>query len=302
MAEADAQAVVHLDEASCARLVPHRDPSGHKGTFGTVVCVAGSLDYAGAALLCVLSAARSGAGLVTLAVPSSLQTLFAGRVPEVTTYGLEETTDGMDIDPASAGHGLKDLGPASLVIGPGLRESEGYRELVVGLIARSGPPLVVDGGALNMLARSASWWIGARRDCVLTPHPGEFARVTGEGVSADDDERLMRCKVAAGRFGQVVVLKGAHTVIASPDGRVAVAPFANPALATAGSGDVLAGLIGALLAQGMAAFDAACLGVFMHGMAGERISQRLGDAGLLASDLPYELALVRHDLAELGHG
>ena len=176
-------------------------------------------------------------------------------------------------------------------------------KLVVGLVARSGPPTVVDGGALNLLSRGGNWWIGAQRECVMTPHPGEFARVTGEGgPTSDDDERLERCKEAAGRFGQVVVLKGAHTVIASPDGRAAVAPFANPALATAGSGDVLAGLIGALLAQGMAPFDAACLGVFMHGMAGERIGQRLGDAGLLASDLPYEIALVRHDLAELGRG
>ncbi len=297
MAKADAQAVVHLDEAYCARLVPRRDPNGHKGTFGTVVCVSGSLDYAGAALLCASSAARSGAGLVTLAVPRSLQRLFAGRVPEVTTFGLEETAEGTDIDPAAAGHAFKTLGADSMVIGPGLAELEGYRELVVRLVARSGPPMVVDGGALNMLARSGNWWTGAQRDCVLTPHPTEFERITGRPVTADDDQRRERCVEAAARFGQVVVLKGARTVIASPAGQICVAPFANPALATAGSGDVLAGLIGALLAQGMAPFDGACLGVFMHGMAGDRINQRLGDAGLLASDLPYEIAVVRHDLA-----
>lgn len=298
MAEADAQAVIHLDAAYSAALLPHRPPDGHKGTFGTVVCVCGSLDYAGAALLSATSAARGGAGLVTLAVPASLQAIYAGRVPEVTTQSLIETADGRDIDPASAGHDLKSLDATALVVGSGLRETNGYSELVVGLMVRPGPPMVVDGGGLNLLARSGDWWTGAKRECVLTPHPGEFGRLTGSPVGTADDERLRRCVTAARQFGQVVVLKGARTVVADTGGRAAVAPFANPALATAGSGDVLAGLIGALLAQGMAPFDAACLGVFMHGMAGERISQRLGDAGLLASDLPYEIALVRHDLAE----
>jgi NAD(P)H-hydrate epimerase len=135
------------------------------------------------------------------------------------------------------------------------------------------------------------------RKCVLTPHPGEFERLTGSPVSTSDQERRERCQAAARRFGQVVVLKGAHTVIAAPDERVAVASFEVAALATAGTGDVLAGLIGALLAQGVQPFEAACLGVYLHGRAGERLSWRLGDAGLVASDLPFEVALARHELS-----
>jgi NAD(P)H-hydrate epimerase len=123
--------------------------------------------------------------------------------------------------------------------------------------------------------------------------------LTGISVSTDDDERARRAAEVSQTFGCVVVLKGARTVIAEPDGRIAVAPFANPALATAGSGDVLAGVIGALLAQDARPFDAACLGVYLHGSAGEKISARLGNAGLLASDLPYEIAIARAELARL---
>ena len=292
--------VVPLDDATCARMLPARPRDGHKGTFGTLACVAGSLDYAGAALLCALSAARGGTGLVAIAVPRSLQELFAGRVREAITIGLPETPTADDIDPAAAGHALKEHSPDAIVIGPGLRESEGYRVLLLGLLARSGPPLVVDGSALNLLSRSGEWWTGVQRACVLTPHPGEFARITGAPVSADANERLSRATAAARQFGQVVVLKGAGTVICAADGRRARSPIATPALATAGSGDVLAGLIGGLLAQGVAPFEAACLGVYLHGRAGERIAQRLGTSGLIASDLPYEIALVRHDLAALG--
>jgi hydroxyethylthiazole kinase-like uncharacterized protein yjeF len=296
MARADAR-LIGLDDEFVAGLLPRRDADGHKGTFGTLVCIAGSLDYAGAGLLCAMSAARGGAGLVALAVPRSLQPIFAGRVPEVITIALPETETGGDVDPAAAGHVLKGPSPDALVVGPGLRESEGYRALLLGLLDRDGPPMVVDGGALNLLSRSGEWSTTVRRACVLTPHPGEFARLTGVPVGTADVERVERCAAAADRFGQVVVLKGARTVICSADGRRARSPFANAALATAGSGDVLAGLTGAFLAQGVAPFEAACLGVFLHGAAGQRISQRLGDAGLLSSDLPYEIAIVRHDLA-----
>lgn len=294
--------VATLDEAGVARLLPVRDPNGHKGTFGTLLCICGSLDYAGAALISTLAAARGGAGLVALAVPASLQPLFAGRVPEVVTMRLPETADGTDVDSDGSLIAVNGWEAEALLMGPGLHESEGYRWLLIGLLQERGVPMVVDGGALNLLARTDQWWQPVLRTCVLTPHPGEFGRLTNDAVGSGDEDRARRCLAAAQRFGQVVVLKGARTVIAAPDGRVAVAPFANPALATAGSGDVLAGLIGALLAQGVATFDAACLGVFMHGMAGERVSSRLGDAGLIASDLPYEIALVRHDLAAVRSG
>lgn len=286
---------MQLDAAKCAALLPDRPAEGHKGTFGTLVCVCGSLDYAGAALLCGLGAARAGAGLVVLAVPASLQPLVAGRVPELVTLALPETLG--EVDARESGHAIKTKEPNALVIGCGSSETDGFRELLLGLLARDGPPMVVDAGALNVLARSGRWWVDNKRSCVITPHPGEFARLVGSAAGVTDDERAAAATAAAERMGHIVVLKGARTVIAAPDGRVAVAPFANAALATAGSGDVLAGTIGSLMAQRLAPFDAACLGAWLHGRAGERVSERLGNSGLIASDLPYEIAVARHELA-----
>jgi ADP-dependent NAD(P)H-hydrate dehydratase / NAD(P)H-hydrate epimerase len=289
--------LIELDADQCARLLPARPADSHKGTYGTLVCVCGSVHYAGAALLCTSAAARGGAGLVALAVPSSLVTVFAGRVREVVTLGLPEEAAG-DIDADGSLALIERRSPAAMVVGPGLAESAGYDRLIRALLASDGPPLVLDGGALNLLAAGSEWWTETRRMAIMTPHPGEFGRLTGAAVGRSGDERLDRVREAAARFGQVVVLKGARTVIAGADGRAAISPFANAALASAGTGDVLAGLIGALLAQGSGPFDAACLGVYLHAMAGDRVSRRLGDAGLLASDLPYEIALARHELAQ----
>jgi NAD(P)H-hydrate epimerase len=169
-------------------------------------------------------------------------------------------------------------------------------------------PVLLDAEALRSLASLESWWEDVRRPAVLTPHAGEFSRLraaSGRDASADGDlmhddaARVAATISAAQAWGQVVVLKGARTVIASPAGDVAVAPFENPALASGGTGDVLAGTIGALLGQGLAPFAAARLGVYLHGLAGEAVRQRMGDAGLLASDLPDEIALARRRLAAL---
>ena len=292
MAEADSAVVTTLDAAYCIGLLPRRDPEGHKGTFGTVVCVAGSLDYLGAALLTAMSAVRGGAGLVVLAVPESLQSIVAGRVPEVVTLGLPR-------DAPAAFKRIEGVRPDALVIGPGLTDDADNYKLIVGILRSGGVPAVLDAGALTALAFTPNQLErkGHGRECILTPHPGEFARLIGAPVGGTDDERRLACASAATRFGQVVVLKGAHTVIAEPGGQVAVSPFANASLATAGSGDVLSGLIGALLAQGTTPFDAACLGVYLHGRAGERLSFRFGDSGLAASDLPIEIALARHELS-----
>jgi NAD(P)H-hydrate epimerase len=162
------------------------------------------------------------------------------------------------------------------------------------------PPAVIDATALAALATVEEWWERRVRLCVLTPHPGEFARLDGSAVGPSDEARRERARAAAARWGAVVVLKGARTVVAAPDGRVAWASFANPALGTGGTGDVLAGVIASLLGQGVPTWEAACLGVYLHGTAGERVRERLGDAGLLASDLLVELALTRRDLARRG--
>lgn len=297
-----------LDDRAVAALLPDRPARGHKGTFGKLLVIAGSLDYAGAALLVCRAAGRTGAGLVTLAVPESLQPLFAAKVVEATTMALPED-DVEEVDPEPALARILDHEHDAIVLGPGLRPGLATTELVRELLAageeESPAPIVLDAEALRSMATLGEWWIGASRPAVLTPHPGEFARLrAGAGVNAemdgdltgDDAARSAAARDAATSWRQVVVLKGARSVIAAPDGNVAVAPFENPALATGGTGDVLAGVIGALLAQGLRPADAARLGVYLHGMAGEAVRERLGDAGLLASDLPDAIPNARRRL------
>lgn len=302
---------VKLDDEIAAALLPERPKRGHKGSFGKVLVVAGSLDYAGAALLVCRAAGRAGAGLVTLAVPESLQPLFAAKVVEATTMGLPED-DVEEVDPEPALARILDHEHDAIVVGPGLRPGLATAELVRLLIRASGEtdpaPILLDAEALRSLATMDGWWEGERRPAVLTPHAGEFARLragsghaeAGDGdLSTDDEARVAAARDAAGAWRSVVVLKGARTVIADLDGTVAIAPFENPALASGGTGDILAGTIGSLLAQGLAPFAAARLGVYLHGLAGESVRERLGDAGLLASDLPDGLAIARKRLAAL---
>ena len=299
---------IRLDDENAGALLPERPVRGHKGSFGKLLVIAGSLDYAGAALLVCRAAGRAGAGLVTLAVPESLQPLFAAKVVEATTMGLPED-DVEEVDPEAALARILDHEHDAMVIGPGLRPGLATVELVRDLLTASGTdltPVVLDAEALRSIATMDAWWEAASRPSVLTPHAGEFARLrSGSGsdpaddgdLVGDDAARVTAARDAAGRWGQVVVLKGADTVIAAPDGSVAVAPFENPALASGGTGDVLAGTIGALLAQGLDPFAAARLGVYLHGLAGDSVRERLGDAGLLASDLPDAVALARKRLA-----
>jgi NAD(P)H-hydrate epimerase len=298
-----------LDDDIVAALIPERSARGHKGSFGKLLVLAGSLDYAGAALLVCRAAGRAGVGLVTLAVPESLQPLFAAKVVEATTMALPED-DVEEVDPEPALARILDHEHDAIVVGPGLRPGLATAELVRSLLPiakdTDAAPLVLDAEALRSIATIDHWWEGERRPAVLTPHPGEFARLragvgnpeTDDGDLADDDEaRLVAAKDAAATWGSIVVLKGARTIIANPDGTAAIAPFENPALATGGTGDVLAGTIGALLAQGLAPFDAARLGVYLHGLAGDSVRERIGDAGLLASDLPDPIAIARKRLA-----
>ena len=310
------EGAARLDDELAATLLPERSARGHKGSFGKLLVLAGSLDYAGAALLVCRAAGRAGVGLVTLAVPESLQPLFAAKVVEATTMGLPED-DVEEVDPEPALARILDHEHDALVVGPGLRPGLATAELVRQLIVPPGeepPPIVLDAEALRSLATLDGWWAGERRPAVLTPHAGEFARLrAGSGVDPetdgdlidDDNARVAAAKDAAAAWQQVVVLKGARTVVAAPDGTVAVAPFENPALATGGTGDVLAGAIGALLGQGLLPFDAARLGVFLHGAAGDIGRERYGDSGLLAGDLPEGLAIARRrlvGLAERGQG
>jgi len=304
------EGAVELDDGIAADLLPERPARGHKGSFGKLLAICGSLDYAGAALLVCRGAGRAGAGLVTLAIPESLQPLFAAKVVEATTMALPED-DVEEIDPEPSIARILDHDHDAIVIGPGLRPGLATRELVRQLLTApedSAAPIVLDAEALRSLASMDGWWEGERRPAVLTPHAGEFGRLrTGSGHDPSDDGDLVdddaargaAARDAAAEWHQVVVLKGARTIIAAPDGQLAVAPFENPALASGGTGDVLAGTIGALLAQGLEPFAAARLGVYLHGLAGEQVRERFGDAGLLSSDLPDSIAASRRRLAAI---
>ncbi|MEO8207485.1 MAG: NAD(P)H-hydrate dehydratase, partial [Chloroflexota bacterium] len=265
-----------LDDRAVASMLPERPARGHKGSFGKLLVIAGSIDYSGAALLVCRAAGRAGAGLVTLAVPETLQPLFAAKVVEATTMSLPED-DVEELDPEPALARILDHEHDAIVLGPGLRPGLATTELVRRLLGAAGEssptPIVLDAEALRSMATLGEWWTAATRPAVLTPHPGEFARLrAGAGLDPDDDgdlvdsdaDRASAARDAAVRWGQVVVLKGARTVIADPDGTLATAPFENPGLATGGTGDVLAGVIGGLLAQGVTPGAAAQVGVYLH--------------------------------------
>jgi ADP-dependent NAD(P)H-hydrate dehydratase / NAD(P)H-hydrate epimerase len=282
-------AVNRVDRAWVERHLPQRGARAHKGTFGRVLVVAGSLEYSGAALLAALGAARMGAGLVCLATPESVGMRLIGEIPELTMILLQEEAAGL-IGPI----GWRRLSGEAVdydatVVGPGLGRQPSTLRRTRHLIDELRKPAVVDADGLNALADVVGWWRTISTQLVLTPHPGEFARLTRApevGKLADDDAyRADKAREAAILWGQVVVLKGAHSIIAGPDGEVAVSEVASPALATAGSGDVLSGAIGALLAAGCEPREAAALGVALHGAAGLIAERRIGRSGTMARDV-----------------
>lgn len=281
---------------------PARPASGNKGTFGRVLVVAGSQLYTGAARLASLAALRAGAGLVTLACPASVQALVAPDASEVTYLPLPETNGSVAAEAAiDVARALPQYD--ALVLGPGLGQGPAQQSFVRQLLCSlddGAPPVVIDAGGLNNLAKLPSWWERVNAECVLTPHPGEFSRLTGKPIADIQLDRLALARAAAKRWKQTVVLKGAYSVIAAPDGVAAINPYANPALAIAGTGDVLSGVIGGLLAQKVSVYSAACCGAYVHAAAAEGLRGETGDGGMLAGDLLPELPRTVKELRGLG--
>jgi ADP-dependent NAD(P)H-hydrate dehydratase / NAD(P)H-hydrate epimerase len=272
-------------------ILPHRPLISNKGTFGKVMVVAGSINYTGAAYLACSGAIRAGAGLVTLAIPTSLHPILASKLVETTYLPLPENSPG-EPGPEAAKMLARELdGYRTILIGPGLGKSRGTSELIESLIFNKNKSvigMIIDADALNALSKhgfSTEIWQRMADDAILTPHPGEMARLTGMTVDQVQSDRLGLAARKAKEWHKIIVLKGAYTVIAAPDGRVLVSPFANPGLASAGTGDVLAGVIAGLVAQHVPLFDAAAAGVYIHGKAGEIVTSNLGDTGMAASDL-----------------
>ncbi|MCH7998615.1 MAG: NAD(P)H-hydrate dehydratase, partial [Chloroflexi bacterium] len=305
---AESEGWTELMTARWARSVlPERPPGAHKGTFGRALVVAGSPRYVGAAYLACMGGLRAGAGLVALACASSLYPIFAAKLTEATFEPLPDDEGYLTAEGAHAVGQALAQGYDSLLVGPGLGQ-EGYvqafmHSLLPLLKADSLRGVVIDADGLNNLSKIEGWWKELAVPTVITPHPGELSRLTGLSVEEIQSDRLAVARRCAGEWGVTVVLKGANTVVAAPGagghgGRARLSPFANPGLASGGTGDVLAGVIVGLLAQGLQPYEAACLGVYLHGLAAERVREELGSAGMLASDFLLALPRAMKELRE----
>jgi NAD(P)H-hydrate epimerase len=275
--------------------LPRRSYDGHKGTYGTVTVLAGSRGMSGAAVLCGTAALRAGAGLVRVASPASVQPEVAAGFPCYTTVPVREHTDGTFSEGAVDELAESARAGDVLALGPGLGRKPhvaGFVREVIGQLP--GTPVVIDADGLNVLSPWAGEFAGRSAPLVLTPHPVEFARLTGQSLPMPAD-REKAAVAFAERFGLVLVLKGAGTVVT--DGRrVYRNSTGNPGMATGGAGDVLTGVIAALIGQGVAAFDAAVLGVWVHGRAGDAAAARFGRTALTAADLLDSLSAAFREM------
>ena len=278
-----------LEEADLARFWPRLGPQDHKGKAGHLLVVAGSPGKTGAACLTAEGALRAGAGLVTVACPQGVHPVLEAKLTEAMTAPLSQTGAG-----AVSAEAIQDLGPllqgkAALAVGPGLGEDPRTGQVLAWLLERVPLPAVVDADGLNLLAKNPESLKWSAETAVLTPHPGEMARLlktTPDRIQAD---RLGAARKLAAESGQVVVLKGARTVVTGPDSRVFINPFGNPGLASGGSGDVLTGIIGALLAQGLPPLKAAQAGVVAHSLAADLLWSKTGGRGYLAGEVARAL-------------
>jgi NAD(P)H-hydrate epimerase len=274
-----------LEAADAASAFPPRDPASHKGTFGHVLVVAGSVGKTGAAALCALAAQRAGAGLVTLAVPESLNDILEVKLTEVMTAPLPETAAR-----TVASDALKPLlalaeGKSAIAIGPGLTTHPSTRQLVCDLLTSLGLPMVVDADGINALEGRAGLLARAAGPVILTPHPGELSRLLGMERAEVLAQRIALAPQVAADHHVTLVLKMARSLIAGPEGSVAIVPTGNPGMATGGTGDVLTGLIAGLLARGVPPGPAAHAGTYVHGLAGDIAAARVGQEAMLAGDL-----------------
>ncbi len=269
-------------------LLPRRAADAHKGRTGHVLVVGSSASFPGAGILCARGALRGGAGLVSLAMPNGFLSAAAAALPEAMPFGREPFSD--------PGWRARLSGIDAVVLGPGLGIAAEERRLCRWFLHHARGPLVVDADGLNSMGPMKDTRFHGEREVVLTPHPGEMARLCEVSVAEIQADREAYASWLAARSGAVVVLKGAGTIVADPAGGLFLNTTGGPILATGGTGDVLAGLIGSLLAQGLDALSAARLGAFLHGAAGDSLACEMGDAGLLATDLANGLPGARRRL------
>ena len=281
-----------LNEDTIRPLLHRRDRQAHKGTFGHCLIIAGSTGKTGAAVLSANSAVRAGSGLVTLAVAESIHTILEMKTTEVMTAPLPDSGSGYLTDSAFPEIGALMVGKDAIAIGPGLNHRPGTSALIQNLVEMATVPLVIDADGLNALAEDIT--VLKRKKTmqeILTPHPGEMARLLGTSIPDVEAVRISIAQEFASTYGVYLVLKGSRTIIASPSGDVAINGSGNPGMASGGMGDVLTGILVSLVGQGYAAWDACRLGVFIHGFAADMVAEEKGEIGIHATDvlekLPY---------------
>lgn len=274
-----------MEKDDIRRILPSRPSDGHKGTFGRPLIIAGSRGMTGAAYLSALSAYRTGSGLVKLLVPENCMETLAVMLPEAVLAGLPR-------QPEEAFSLVKKLVSEAdaVLIGPGLSRTKEAMLLMEMAVEVCDKPMVLDADALNLVSENKSLLEKLRCEAIITPHPTEMSRLTGISTVGVQEDRIGIAKRFADEFGLTVVLKGAGTVIASNDGRTAVNPTGNQGMATAGAGDVLAGVIVSLLGQGLPPYEAATAGVYVHGLAGDIATAGMGAAGVMASDIANNIS------------
>ena len=279
----DGPVIELLTRAGARELLTPRTPDSHKGDYGHVLLVAGSKGKTGAAHLSAMGALRGGAGLVTVATPESCQAIVAGMAPEYMTFGLAETADGLDPDGVES---LIEMARDVIAIGPGLGQAPGTKAFIQRLVDRATTSLVIDADGLNAFTDDPDRLSGREgRDVIITPHPGEMARLVGMSTDEVQASRLEIARNFAVAHHVYVVLKGHRTLIATPDEKVFINPTGNAGMATGGTGDVLTGMIAAWLGQLLDAEAACKLAVYLHGLAGDLADADEGDVALTASDL-----------------
>ncbi len=276
----------------CRRVLGMRPRDGHKGTFGHALLVGGSSRYAGALALSAHAAVHVGAGLVSALAPEAVRQASLAMGPEVIVQGLE----GEELTPLHLTESQHFITGKTLGIGPGMGQSGATQNFLLGLLRQLSGPVVLDADALNILAAMPSAWEFVPKHSILTPHPGEMRRLIGRNQI--NDFRLEMTEFLADDRDCILVLKGQGTIVAAPRGDTYVNPTGNPGMGTGGSGDVLTGAVVGLLAQGLSPLDAAAVGVYVHGLAGDRAARRYGEAGVTASRIMMELGPALQDILQ----
>lgn len=274
-----------LDKNYVSNLIPRRSPESNKGTYGRVFIVSGSIGMTGSGSLSAKAALRTGAGLVYLGIPEKLLSIYAINVPESIQIPLPQDNEGVLTKESIEIIASKLENMNVLAIGPGMTSKNDVKEIVNKVLSQCKSPMVIDADGLNVIREERNIFSSLKNTAVITPHPGEMARLTGISIEEIQNNREKIALSYAKKTGVITVLKGNNTVIASPSGEIYINPTGNPGMATAGTGDVLTGIISALIAQTLSPLEAALAGTYIHGTAGDIAAKEKGYHGLIAGDV-----------------